>query len=410
MRRYKALLVLLTILISSLVVTSCATWLEPWFPVGEFRHQPIPSAIYVHPDDDLVLGSDLLVSKQESKVFVAGSRAVGTFTEDYSLQNITWLNRSANAFKHKPWYFFRQHDGLYVAGLKLYLTPYRDQDFYVLAIRGLSTSGHEFELELPRTVDSPVMVDFDGDSVDSIVIAQRSSPSRVQIYNDFKSAPKIVVLPAFLVLSTQAVDLNCDGATEFFIELLPISEKDDKYELSVIAGPDYKLHPVFEFWDSVVVETESSCTRQSVRSLRNPRVVYVGDETLHLVDWEGAEDAIVIQDQHGKTLEKWVLDNAQGMGYVSGWHEYRSCGDVDLADATDFDDCEHRRFVVVSQSLTSCGNEIAPCGSMLVELYENGVIEEIWRSPASTRISLLRENGELLLHSGNSLVSQRVID
>ena len=412
--RPKLFLALLAVLISCLMVTGCSFWLITAFPVGAFQHEPIPGAVYVHSDDDFVLGSDVIVREQDRQVLIAGRRAVGTFNPDYSLSRISTLNRSSRvtpgSFRHKPWYFVRQHDSMYLAGLKLIVNTYRDKDYYVLAIRGLGAGAQHYELDIPRGAYGPFIVDTNGDGVDSVVLIHPTSPTQVLIYEVTNSSPQVVELPTFMVLSSQSVDLNCDGAKELFIEMLPMTEEDDEFELSVIAGADNKLYAARDYWDSVVLDGESPCDRQSVRNFKNPRVIAIEEDSVRFVDWDNAEDAIVVHDQHGNVLERWTLQSARGIGYVSGWHEYNSCVGVDLVDVSSLKDCEFRRFAVVSQSLVSCGTDIAPCGSILVELFDNGQILELWRSPASTRISHLRENGDVLLHSGNSLVVQKLFD
>ncbi|MXZ45217.1 MAG: hypothetical protein F4Z01_09670 [Gammaproteobacteria bacterium] len=412
--RPRLLLAGFAILIFCLTVTSCSFWLITAFPVGAFQHEPIPGAVYVHADDDFVLGSDLIVREHDRQVVIAGRRAIGTFDGDYSLSRITTLNRSSRvtsrSILYKPWYFVRHRDAMYLAALRLIVTPYRDKDYYVLAFRGLDGGAQNYELDIPRGAYGPIIVDTNGDGVDSVVLIHPTSPTQVLIYEITNSSPQVVELPTFMVRSSQSVDLNCDGATELFIEMLPLTEKDDEYELSVIAGENNTLYAARDYWDLVVLDGESPCGRQSVRNFKNPRVIAIEEDSVHFVDWDNAEDAIVVHDQNGNVLERWPLQSARGVGYVSGWHEYNSCADVDLADVSSLKDCEYRRFAVVSQSLVSCGTDIAPCGSILVELFDNGQVLELWRSPASTRISHLRENGDLLLHSGNSLVVQKLFD
>ena len=413
--RPRVLLAVLVILTFCLMVTSCSFWLTTAFSVGEFRHEPIPGAVYVHADDDFVLGSDVLLREQDHQVLIAGRRAIGTFNEDYSLESISTLNRRSSrvtphSFIHKPWYFVRQQDSVYLAALKLIVTTYRDHDYYVLALRGLGTGVPDYEIDIPRGTYGPFIVDTDRDGVDSVVLIDTNSPNQVLIYETPDRSPQVVELPTFMVLSTQSVDLNCDGATELFIELLPLTEDDDKYELSVIAGANNTLYAAQDYWDSVLLQDNSRCDRQSIRNFKNPRVLTIQQDSVLLVNWDNAEDTIIVHDQRGNVLERWTLHGAQGIGYVSGWHEYDSCAETDPDDVSSLKDCEYRRFAVVSQSLVSCGIDIAPCGSILVELFDNGQTQELWRSSASTRISHLRENGDLVLHSGNSLVVQKLFD
>ena len=407
--RRELLLAVTTLILVGLLVTGCYTWIGSWFPFGEFQHQLIPRAIYVHADDDFVLGSDILV--REDEILVAGSRAVGTFNPDHSLKDLIKLNRSTKAFRHKPWYFFRQHDKLYVAGLKRVFTPYLDKDYEVLAIRGVNANTQDYEIDIPpNAVMGPLMVDFDGDGADSLVIVHPKSPTQVLIYDTVDSTPKTIVLPTFMPLQLQTVDLNCDGDFELFVEMLPLTEQDDPFELSVIVGDNNQLQPALDFGKTMSADDISPCARKSVHNFNNPRILAVEEEIVHLVEWSSGETAIMVHDQQENELERWDLVTSKGLGYISGWHEYRYCEGVDLAEATDLNECFLRRFAVISQSLTSCGTDIAPCGSMLVELFENGEYQELWRSPASTRISLLRENGEFIIHSGNSLVVQDIFN
>ena len=223
------------------------------------------------------------------------------------------------------------------------------------------------------------------------------------MYEHLRAEPRIIELPAFWVPHSQSVDIDCDGSTELFLEILPLTEDDDEYALSVIAGPDMNHYPLTYYWQKMVGESESACARQPVRNLASPRFINVDGETIHLVEWNNGNDDIVIEDQFGEALERWEIAYAQGLGYISGWHEYRSCDDTN-----DEVDCELRRFAVISQSLDSCGRRNDQCGSVLVELFPSGDYDAIWRSPQSTRTSLLLQNGDLVLHSGNSLVVRNI--
>ena len=279
--------------------------------------------------------------------------------------------------RHRWWYTVKESDSIYAVSFRWNFGAHRDWDQKYFVARSIDRTVEDVEFKVPNTMKGPVVIDFDGDGNDSVVLFHPKSRYQVILYEYVGAEPTSVELPAFWVLHTQAVDIDCDGKTELFLEILPLTEDDDEYGLSVIAGPDMNHYPFISYWQTVVGESKSACARQPVRNLATPRFINVNGETIHLVEWNDGNDVIVIEDQFGQLLERWEISQAQGLGYISGWHEYRSCDDTN-----DEVDCELRRFAVISQSLDSCGSHNDQCGSVLVELFLNGDYDEIWRSPS----------------------------
>ena len=69
----------------------------------------------------------------------------------------------------------------------------------------------------------------------------------------------------------------------YFSNCLPLTEDDDKYALSVIAGPDTNLYPLTDYWQRMVGASESTCARQPVRTLASPRFIGTDGESFQLV-------------------------------------------------------------------------------------------------------------------------------
>ena len=386
------------------LVSSCVLsyhQFEETVKVGTFEHSTIPDAIYVHQLDDFVIGTDIRLF--ENEIHVAGSSALAKLSADYQLEEIITLHTRKRGLRHLSWHIVREDESIYTVSFRWNFGGHRDWDHKHFVARTIDRSSEKVEFEVPHAMKGPLVVDFDGDGNDSVVLLHAKSRYQVVLYERLRSQPEIIELPAFWVPYTQAVDIDCNGTTELFLELLPLTEDDDKYALSVIAGPDTNLYPLTDFWQRIVGASESACARQPVRTLVSPRFIGTDGESFQLVEWNKEENAIEIKDQFRHTLEHWELSRATGFGYISGWHEYRSCDETNVEI-----DCELRRFAVVSQSLDSCGIHNDQCGSVLVEIFLNGDYEEIWRSPQSTRTSLLLQNGDLLLHSGDSLVVKNI--
>lgn len=395
--------IVVVFLVLTVLLSSCATYyqFEQYVTVGKFEHRTIPDAIYVHQHDDFVIGTDIRLVGHE--LHVTGSSALAKFSTDYNLEEVVTLHKRKNGSRHRWWYTVNEGESTYAVGFRWNWGAHRDWDHKYFVARSLDRSDEDVEFEVPYAIKGPLVVDFDGDGNDSVVLLHAKSRYQVVLYKRLRAQPEIIELPAFWVPYTQAVDIDCNGTTELFLELLPLTEDDDKYALSVIAGPDTNLYPLTDYWQRMVGASESACARQPVRTLASPRFIATDGETFQLVEWNEGESAIKIKDQFRHTLEHWELSRANGFGYISGWHEYRSCDETNVEI-----DCELRRFAVVSQSLDSCGIHNDQCGSVLVELFLNGEYEEIWRSPQSTRTSLLFQNGDLLLHSGDSLVVKNI--
>lgn len=395
--------IVVAFLVLTVLLSSCATYyqFEQYVTVGKFEHRTIPDAIYVHQHDDFVIGTDIRLVGHE--LHVTGSSALAKFSTDYNLEEIVTLHKRKYGSRHRWWYTVSEGKSKYAVGFRWSWGAHRDWDHKYFVARSLDRSDEDVEFEVPYAMKGPLVVDFDGDGNDSVVLLHAKSRYQVVLYERLRAQPEIIELPAFWVPYTQAIDIDCNGTTELFLEMFPLTENDDKYALSVIAGPDTNLYPLTDYWQRMVGASESACARQPVRTLASPRFIATDGETFQLVEWNKGESAIEIKDQFRHTLEYWELSRATGFGYISGWHEYRSC------DGTNVEiDCELRRFAVVSQSLNSCGIHNDQCGSVLVELFLNGDYEEIWRSPQSTRTSLLLQNGDLLLHSGDSLVVKNI--
>ena len=91
--QWSHLLNLICLALVSVLLTACARYyqFEHTTSVGKFEHHRIPDAIYVHKDDDFVIGTDIRLIKNAA--YVAGNRALAKFSMDYDLQEIFTLNK-----------------------------------------------------------------------------------------------------------------------------------------------------------------------------------------------------------------------------------------------------------------------------------------------------------------------------